>query len=195
MIKVIVDGAQGSMAAQIINKPEAQFWNVIDKRLNTSKVSRNQVQVIWIKQAVSRETKAFPAHAIGLKDNLKEIIDIAADKYPNLKIVYLSSRIYGGYATNILSPEPYAYEGGFSVKWLIEERINGKMDDNTPWLSWGPYLWANGMQGRSDGLIWERSDVRSNDGTHPSETGQLKVANMLLDFFKKDVTAKTWFVK
>jgi hypothetical protein len=37
--------------------------------------------------------------------------------------MFLSRRIYAGYATNCLNPEPYAYEYGFSAKWLIEAQV------------------------------------------------------------------------
>ena len=42
-----------------------------------------------------------------------------------MKVAYLSSRLYGKYATNGLFPEPVAYEDGFGIKWLIEDQING----------------------------------------------------------------------
>jgi lysophospholipase L1-like esterase len=47
---------------------------------------------------------------------------------------------------------------------------------------------------KSDGLIWERTDL-GGDGTHPTEAGQKKVAELLLQFFKTDTTAKPWFVR
>jgi lysophospholipase L1-like esterase len=87
-----------------------------------------------------------------------------------------------------------AYESAFAVKWLIEERINNPSPDRLiPWVSWGPYLWADGLTPRSDGLLWERSDFES-DGVHPSAQGALKVATMFLEFLQKDTAAKLWFV-
>src|SRR5262249_19453133 len=122
---------------------------------------------------------------------------------PRIRVVYLSSRIYGGYATTPLNPEPYAYESGFAVRWLIQDQIteHGKLNFIAghgpilaPWLAWGPYLWANGAQPRADGLTWVPEDF-SPDGTHPSPQGRDKVAKMLLQFLKTEPTARIWFLR
>ena len=34
--------------------------------------------------------------------------------------------------------------------------------------------------------MWNCTDVQSSDGTHPSDTGTQKVANLLLNFFKNE---------
>jgi hypothetical protein len=198
---VIVDGAQGGQTAAIIAEDTARFWSVVDQRLAQAGVSRRQVQVVWLKEANARPTGAFPGHADTLSQQLATIARILRDRYRNTAAVYLSSRTYGGYATSTLNPEPYAYESGFAVRWLIERQIAG---DSTlasegpravaPWLAWGPYLWANGTTPRSDGLIWERSDF-VNDGTHPSESGRRKVAEMLLAFFHNDPLARQWYLR
>ena len=122
--------------------------------------------------------------------DLRRIVGILRSRFPNLQLIYLSSRTYAGYATTALNPEPYAYESGFAVKWLVQERIEGKLAG--PWLAWGPYLWTDGTKGRRDGLVWTCQDVRS-DGTHPSPSGQQKVAQLLLKFFSTSATAKRWF--
>ena len=64
-----------------------------------------------------------------------------------------------------------------------------------PYLCWGPYLWADGLNPRSDGFTWACSDVLATDFTHPSSTGIGKVADQLLAFFKTDPTATPWFLK
>ena len=200
----IVDGAQGGMtAARIKDTTSSQYWTVIDRRLKTAGVTREQVQAAWIKEADAGPTQGFPKYAQTLRDELRLIVQLMHARFPNLKVVYLSSRTYGGYATTPLNPEPYAYESGFSVKWLIEEQIAGekelnfdpkKGDVKAPWLSWGPYLWANGTTKNADGLSYEESDF-GTDGTHPAPSGQKKVAEQLLNFFKRDTTAKDWFSK
>jgi hypothetical protein len=204
---VLVDGAQGGMTAFRIKDPDdsatgTKYWSVVDQRLEAARVSRAQVQVAWIKQADAGPTQGFPKYAETLRDELREIVQLMHARFPNLKMVYLSSRTYGGYATTRLNPEPYAFESGFSVKWLIEEQIRGEKELNfeakkgavkAPWLTWGPYLWANGTAKNADGLAYEATDFR-DDGTHPSLAGQQKVAAHMLKFFKSDATAKLWFV-
>lgn len=190
---VIVDGAQGGQDAGIVMSPSARFWNVVEQRLQQAGVSGAQVQSVWLKEAIAGPRENFPTDAQRLQKDLQAIVQILARRYPNLQIIYLSSRTYAGYATTQLNPEPYAYQSGFAVKWLIEDQI--KNGAQGPWLAWGPYLWTDGTKGRSDGFIWECKDTRS-DGTHPSPTsGVHKVAGLLLNFFKNDQTAKSWFVK
>ena len=163
-----------------------------------------QVQVAWLKQANIQPTEPFPKHAEKLAADVTTIIQLLTQRFPNLRLVYLSSRIYAGYATTPLNPEPYAYESAFAVRDVIDQQIAGGAALNydrsrgamkAPLLLWGPYLWADGLTPRkSDGLIWTRDDLRE-DGTHPSATsGREKVAQLLLAFLKNDATARPWFV-
>jgi hypothetical protein len=158
--------------------------------------------VAWIKLANAGPTQAFPEDARILQRDMTTVIQLLKQQFPNLRIAYLSNRIYAGYALGRLNPEPYAYQSSFAVKWLIEDQIGGskaltydpaKGDVKAPWLAWGPYLWADGMKPRSDGLIWECDDL-NDDGTHPSPDGRTKVANLLLQFFSTDPTASPWFL-
>lgn len=131
------------------------------------------------------------------------ILNKLSERYPNLRIAYLSSRTFAGYATTSLNPEPYAYESAFTIRWLIQDQIQGdpalncdpaKGSVKSPLLLWGPYLWANGDKGRSAGdLVWKADDF-GPDGTHPSPSGRKKVADLLLTFMKSDATARPWFV-
>jgi len=94
---------------------------------------------------------------------LKPLVQGLRARFPNLTLLYASSRIYAGYASSALNPEPYAYQGAFSVKWLIEAQLAGSPDlsydtGRAPWLAWGPYLWADGTAERDDGLTWVCSD-------------------------------------
>ena len=165
---VFVNGAQGGMTAKAIQDPNDggtgnRYWTTVDQRLKDAKVTAAQVQAVWIKQADAGPTSGFPDYAKTLQAELGKIVQVVAQRYPNVKLAYLSSRTFGGYAKTRLNPEPYAYESAFAVKWLIEDQINQNADPQskklrTPWLSWGPYLWANGTTKRLDGLFYDEAD-------------------------------------
>jgi hypothetical protein len=190
---VMIDAAREGAAATEIAVPYGDYWTHVDRQLQGSEISASQVQVVWLKTALARDRRSFPENAQLLQRTLRSIVEILGAKFPQLKLVYISSRTYGGYSESDLSPEPGAYESGFGVKWFIEERINNSRPDRSiPWVSWGPYLWADGLTPRSDGLIWERSNFEP-DGVHTSPQGGLKVARMLLEFFQKNTAANLWF--
>ena len=199
----LVDCAQGSQTASKIQDPNFPYWKTVSARLSDAEVTPQQVQVVWMKEANGNPTEPFLEYTRSLQAQQVKVLQNLHDKFPNLKIAYLSSRIYGGNAVGPLNPEPYAFASGFAVKWLIADQIAGKPELNydpakgavrAPWLAWGPYLWADGLNARKDGLIWKREDT-GPDGTHPSMIGREKVARMLMAFLKSDPTSRTWFVK
>ena len=163
-------------------------------------LTQQQVQVVWIKVAGSVKL-GFPQHLREYQGHLATIAALAKARYPNLQIAYLSSRIYAGYATTMLNPEPWSYESGFGVRALILQQIAGDPMLNAdrqrgpvkaPVLLWGPYLWADGTKPRADGLIWERKDL-ARDGIHPTRSGTRKVSEHLIRFFTTDPLSRSWF--
>jgi hypothetical protein len=222
---MIVNGSHGGQVAARWTSPSSPDYDVVrDQQLAPLGLTEKQVQVIWLKEADAYPTVALPARpgpqaanqvpdAYTLETELGNILRALRVRYPNLQEVFLSSRIYGGYASSPikdvsrLNPEPYAYESGFSVKWVIQAQIEqmgnggavtdaraGDLNDNTvaPWIAWGPYLWADGTIRRSDGLVWLRSDF-APDGTHPSPSGIAKVGTALLNFFLDSPYTRCWF--
>ena len=209
--QVIVNGAADGQDATAWTSPSSPNYDRIKVgRLAPLGLSENQVQIAWVDLADARPKVSLPADSADanvLLTNLGLVLRAMRIRYPNLRLVFLSSRVYGGYATTDLNPEPYAYESGFSVKWAIESQINemrglsgnpraGTLDyvkKAAPLIVWGPYLWADGATPRSDGLAWQRNDFEE-DGVHPSQMGESKVAERLLDFFKNSPYARCWFV-
>ncbi len=197
-----IDCALGGQSADRIKSLSAAYWDTVRTRLRGHGSAPLQAQVVWIKEANASPHGGFPESADSLLWNLGTLVRNIHAVLPNVKLAYLTSRIYAGYATSSLNPEPYAYESGFAVKWLIDAQINGADSLNfdpdsgavqAPWLSWGPYLWADGLAGRADSLKWYCSDFVTTDGTHPSASGRNEVADSLLAFFHTDATTAPWY--
>jgi hypothetical protein len=206
----IVNGAAGGQTASTWDQPtDTNYDRVRDTRLTPQGLTEAQVQAAWVKVANAGPTMSLPlasSDAYTLETQMGNVARALRVRYPNIQLVFFSSRIYAGYATTTLNPEPYAYESGFAVKWIVQAQIDqqrnggvivdtrgGDLDyDVAPWLAWGPYLWADGTTARSDGLVWLQSDLAA-DGTHPSPSGQEKVADMLLAFFRSSPYATPWF--
>ncbi|MEO7866610.1 MAG: T9SS type A sorting domain-containing protein [Candidatus Eisenbacteria bacterium] len=196
-----IDCAVGGQAANVIDDPTVAYWDSVATRLRGHGSAPLQAQVVWIKEADAGPSGGFAASSESLAVHLASIMNIIKLKLPNVKLAYFTSRIYAGYATTTLNPEPYAYESGFAVRRVIERQLAGdpalNHDPNVgpvraPWLSWGPYLWADGLTPRSDGLTWTCSEFQT-DGTHPATAAQLKIADSLLVFFQRDVTTAPWY--
>ena len=210
---VIANGAEGGEDAQRWDAPtDANYDRVKNQVLAPLGLSEKQVQAAWLKEANINPGASLPsgnADAYVLEAALARIVRALKTRYPNLEIVFVSSRIFAGYAApGTINPEPFAYESGFAVKWLIEAQIDqmenggtvvdtraGNLNYNTvaPWVAWGPYLWADGVNPRGDGLTWSIGDFES-DGIHPNTAGETKVATRLLAFFKTDTHASCWFL-
>ena len=127
---VMIDAARDGAAATEIALSLRRLLDTRGRPASTLRDIPAQVQVIWLKTALAREPRGFPENARLLQRTLRSIVEILETKFPQLKLVYVSSRTYGGYSESDLSPEPIAYESAFAVKWLIEERINNPSPDS-----------------------------------------------------------------
>jgi hypothetical protein len=206
----IVNGALGSQTAfNWIEPTDANYDRIRDQVLASAGLREAQVQIVWLKTTRGYPTTSLPdpaADAYILTQMIGTIARTLKTRYPNLRQVFISSRSYGGFATIALSPEPFAFENGFSVKWVIEAQIrqldggpiNAVAGDlglgRAPWLGWGAYTWAGDQQHpRGDGFFWVRADYEA-DGIHPTQSGVQKAGRLLLDFFKTSPMTRCWFV-
>jgi hypothetical protein len=204
----IVNGAAGGQVCTAWDDPADPNWERVRAVLERQGLSEAQVQVIWLKCAEAQPTIALPlptAYAYQVQRAIGGIARTARLRYPNLQMIFVSDRIYAGYATSMLNPEPFAYETGFGVKWAIEaqirQRATGAIDPITgdlgptvaPWIGWGPDLWANGLTARADGLSYAPGDFE-NDGTHPGPIAEDKVSTLLMRFFANAPYARCWFL-
>ncbi len=204
---VIVNGAQGGATPNQLVTSSSYYWStIVNNYLPQNNVTSEQVVAVWIEDSDAISSGSFPTDMTSMQAEYETLMQDLLVKFPNVKLVYWSSRVYAGYSNGVGkpdNPEPYAYEAGFATKNAIGDQINGAANLNynpangpvlAPWMAWGPYYWSNGMLGREDGLVWDCEDF-SSDGTHPSSTfGQLKVATELLNFLKTDDTTTPWYL-
>jgi len=206
---VIIDCAQADRdVVKWSNLGDSSWATAIRRVTNTivdgQHITPNQVQIAWVKLAL-RGAPAygpFPTHVRQFQNYLEMTIRNIKTAFPNVKMAFVSTRArsYSDSMSNI-NPEPYAYETGFGVKWMIQRQIIGDpslrfsgANAVAPYLCWGPYFWIDGENRRSDGAIWNCNDLIT-DFTHPSSSGVFKVSSQLLAFFKTDPTATPWYLR
>lgn len=186
------------------------YWNdnIMPKLLDKNSTAK-QVQVIWVKSASKEDTiMEFPLHPLAIADKYETLMGVLYKKFPNLKLVFITSSVYGGYADpmklfyNVVS-EPGSYWNGFAVKWVIERQISGDSDlkyrgggKNAPFMGWGPYTWADGINPNSSGLYWncEEDFAPDGGGYHLTNGGKDKDALLLRDWALTDPIAKIFFL-
>jgi hypothetical protein len=199
---VIVNGAQGGRVASFWVDPQSGAWQFIDDLVVYKGATPQQVQVAWVK-LTNYDLDLFPESIQNLQQDLEAVARNLKIRYPNIKIAYFSSRTRAYAYWEGANPEPGAFETGFAVKWLVEKQIVGDPGLNfdpdagavvAPYLAWGPYLWIDGLNPRSDGLIWTQADLKG-DCVHPTiDGGRPKVAAQLDTFFRTHETARSWFL-
>jgi hypothetical protein len=145
-----------------------------------------------------------------------DVIRLAKEKFPNLKILYLYTRAYGGWAITTLAPEPNAYEYGFSAQWLVRAQINqadnggavSTVDGNlaysaAPVVLFAPYQWASGATANSEGTVWPDLSTyfQTVDWIHYGEPlGVPETGSVMYNYFEgtslsgaRDLNYTTWF--
>lgn len=189
---------------------DPNYDRVENEVLTPAGITPNQVQVAWIQMMNERPFTTLPiqyADSYLVKAVTANALHALKTRYPNLQVAYLSGPEYAGYDMSGMLGEPYAYEASLSVRFLTvgqtewvrwgehwDPRLPDMRYDNesVPWLTWGPYLWANGTTPREDGLTWERHDFEA-DGFTLSAKGAQKSASQLLRFLMREPTAAGWF--
>ncbi len=204
-IQALFNGAMAKQTNPSWDQPTDAAYDVVRSRLAQRNLTEVQVRVVLLKVATLFPTRSLPdpaADAYQLMASTGAVIRALRVRYPNLQQVYLVPRIYAGYAGNASSPEPYAYETAFAVQQVVQAQIaqhaTGQVDPRVgdvgrPWVGWGPYLWADGLTPRSDGLTWARAEFQA-DGIHPSPAGVQKVGGALLAFLSTTPHAACWFL-
>jgi hypothetical protein len=166
-------------------------WTQTDSLLDDAGVTPAQVTALWMQNTLkTNDDRPFATWVADNDAAMRATLAIAAARFPNLQQVFLSSATYGDYMeARTRAVEPWGYQHGFAVRDIVTDSVADPAAG--PWITWGPYLWTDGIAGRADGFVWNCDDVE-DQGEHPSPTGAAKIAALLDDFFSTS-PASTWF--
>lgn len=198
------NGARSAQTIPTWDDPSEYNYDRLDSLLAARGLGPRQVQAVVLKVANSKPVLSLPspgADAYDLARRTGSALRALRVRFPNLRVVFLLSRSYGGYATSTTNPEPFAYEGGVAIQRVIAAQVKqeqtGTVDSlvgdlsQAPFTVWGPYLWADGMHPRHDGLTWARTDFEA-DGLHPSQAGERKIGTLMLNYFLASPYSGCW---
>lgn len=195
---VLIDGALQTQNTEKWNKSSFP-WGELSKQLQESKITPPQVQVFWVNFSSDEYTGNFSDDNIAYRESVTGIIQKALSKYPNTKVVYLSSPRYAGFSENRDFQEPSAYEAGFGVRDIIGAQENGSLvlgENNTKISSeaalvWGPYIWNPSTEGGQD-FSYARNNYAA-DGITLLPVGKQRYSVDVVNFFRDYEFSKSWF--
>jgi len=174
------------------------YWEGLVQKVYDVGYTPEQVQIGWMyfnaKGLVA--PPVFPDQSLIMTELYIQVLNRAKEFFPNLKIMYISARHWGGFADTTLSEyyslaEPASYQNNWSVKWTIEEQIN--MSDprlqykganpKSPYILWGPNFWCDAEIKR----LWDDKkyvcelSFDEDDGYHLSDQQDSKDALDIVD--------------
>lgn len=199
-----VNGAQHGVVLQNWSR-SPQPWGYALAQVRRAGLTPRQVQVLHIDMAMIRAWTLgdLPQRVEEYARMMTQVLQRAERLFPNVRVAFLTSRIYGGYGPKGVDPEPYAYESGFGVRRTILAQIQGDPALNpdpaagpvqAPLLAWGAYQWADTPDAQNPtGLVWDRADF-ARDGVHPSPSGRVKAAQNLRRFLETSELTTSWYL-
>ncbi len=194
----------GGQGVQKMNQLSDNYWKQADKMMDSMGLSNLQVQIAWLEtENTSSADSSFPGGPASLVTDVKVLLRMMKQKYPNLKICYLSARTYAGWVSGGTGrglEYPRDYYNGWAMKWVIDSAINQasgfEYSGSTPSIPmpvYSTYNWTNGEQVRQDGFSVDCETDFGGDGLHLSIAGENKIGEQLFKFFNSDIHTSRWF--
>ena len=206
--EIAPDVAFANLAAAVqdllkIRDPAAPFWTEsIPALLEAEQLTAAQIQVVWMLNGTPTQSESFPRHVETTAGYWIEVLQIVQQTFPNAKLAFLTPLYWQGYSLIAPEEEPYYYEQAWSIREVIARQLahdpevewDGERGPaKVPWLSWGPYLFCDGEEPRSDGLLLTCADF-SPDGGHLGDGGEQKLGARLLHFVKSHRACTPWSI-
>lgn len=201
-----INSCIGGQGIQKMNQANDNYWIQADKLIDSVGLTNKQIQVIWVEtDNTANGNTNFPQCAEELADEYYILFKTIKQLYPNVKICYLASRTYAGFATptaggvgkGLLHPRDYF--NGWANRFFIERLVNDLSGYDfigehatIPFVTWGNYSWTDGNLARKDGFAVDCTADFGSDGLHLSALGEQKIGSLIYEFFKGEETAQAW---
>lgn len=194
----------------MIDTTSTDYWDYLQEKIDARGDTWDNIQIVWMQ---THTELPIDDSILYIKTTVNQYITLLQriqDSMANVKQVFLTGFHYTGYTHPSHElyealAEPKAYWGNLAIKVLIERQIAGDPalafegpDKKVPWISWGPYWWADGTNPRAiDGLTWSCEEYRDDDtggGFHLEESGKGKEAMMFIDFLESNLVTGKWYL-
>ena len=199
---LIINTCIGGQGVQKMNQPSANYWQQAENTLQQAGLSSQQVQAAWVEtEHTGNADTVFPRAPQQLMQDMRTLLVTMKQKFPNLKIVYLSGRAFSGYAQAAANEVgkgllyPRDYYNGWAMKWMVEKQINNESGytlSEIPFITMSTYLWSRGAQPRNDGFFLDCILDVGADGLHLTAAGEQKTGQQLFQFFFSDTSTAGW---
>lgn len=166
----------------------SEYWDKVDYILNGEEynLDKKQVQIIWLQNDDLLDSRLDFSRVQMLKEKYLQLFPVLEQQYPNLKVLFLQSRVTTKFTDKVRHVEPISYFQGMTVQSIIDDYINAGNYDKY-WIGWSCYTWSDGNIPRvSDKFCLERRDFL-NDGVHLSVSGEERVGELMKKYFLEGV--------
>lgn len=191
----LVDGSEERFDTSYWEK-SIYSWEALSQKVIENDLEQKQIQILWINLSYKEYQDNLSEDINNQTNVLQTIIKNALVKFPNIRIVYLSSPRNASNSTNAEYVEPNAFEAAFAIRELINRQEKGELkfkEDipsllSEPVMIWGPYLWTR----ESDSSYGPESF--SADGLTFTTLGRQKSAVEMFEFWSNYEFSRDWFV-
>jgi len=198
----IVNTCIGGQGVQKMNQASANYWQQAENTLQQAGLSMQQVQAAWVEtEHTGNADTVFPRAPQQLMSDMRTLLVTMKQKFPQLKIVYLSGRAFSGFAQAAANEVgkgllyPRDYYNGWTMKWMVEKQIANEAGytlSDIPFITMSTYLWSRGANPRNDGFFLDCILDVGPDGLHLTAAGEQKAGQQLYQFFFSDPTSVGW---
>ena len=185
------------------------YWSNFLSGLASKSIEPIQVQVVWMLLVSSTDSSDINYYIDTVSEQYIQVIHNLYSMCPNLKEIFISGIHYTGYtvpehARYEYLVEPNGYWSNLVVKNVVSMQINGDPrlkytgpSKQAPFITWGPYFWADGIKPRiADGLSWPCDNFRDDSiggGFHLKDEYKYKEGDMMNAFFQTNTISKIWY--